>query len=67
MVVPLSLHYMDTLPFVIWMIGWPLAWELGELSNTYRGKSYTQSEQEFSKGFALITWISVAILLWFNR
>ena len=58
---------MDTLPFVIWMIGWPLSYELGELSNTYRGKFYTQSEQEISKGMGLIMWIGIAILLWFNR
>jgi hypothetical protein len=63
---------MKHLVFVIWIIGFSLAWDIGNLiiaktKNIAGLPKETKKEYDLNNFVMFLIWVGVAILLWFNE
>jgi hypothetical protein len=58
---------MSTLAFVIWMIGWPLGWQIALAYSKKCNLEYSEEVRDIASLFQFVTWIVIGILLWKNR
>lgn len=55
---------MDNLPFVIWMIGYPLVNTLSLYFAHLRGEEYSEGTKFLGAVITLVVWVYVATLLY---
>jgi uncharacterized membrane protein YhaH (DUF805 family) len=58
---------MRRLPFVIWMLCWPLVGVLSNLAEHSEGLNYSEDVRGLSALISLAIWALVAVLLWRDR
>jgi hypothetical protein len=51
-------------PFVVWMLGWPLAGSLQDYMDFLRGERFSQDVEAGGALIGLLIWVVVGWLLW---
>jgi hypothetical protein len=57
---------MKNLAFVIWLIGWPTAYEISTAYSGKCGLKYSENTHDIASLIVVFLWVIIAILLWEN-